>query len=201
MLKLRTPAEVIAEGLISSIESKEPKEVKGPLKVLRKKCIQINFPNLHEAIVIYFNESKDNEIEIKYEIYTTPIFRCQTCKWKGSISDLPTEEKLVIIKNMKEIVWEKNELMNPTIRKIRKICPNCGSENLIQREYRHRGRDLWIIGSHQDIAKLGTLVDPVIPHRVNGLINAFWSYFVTEKIKFRPLWQIRLAIQFGRLLL
>ncbi len=198
---MKTPAEVIAEGLISSIESKEPYEIRGPLSYLKKKCIQINFPNLHEVIVIYFDGNIENSAGIHYEIYSTPIIHCRKCGWNGTAADLPVHEKKVEIKAMSELVWEQNELMNPILREIIEICPKCGSNRLTKKEYRHRGRDLWIIGTHNDIAKLGTLIDPVIPHRVNGLINAFWSYFVSEKIKLRPLWRLDLAIQFGRLLL
>jgi hypothetical protein len=198
---MKTPAEVIAEGLISSIECKEPTQTRGPLRILHRKRIQINFPNLHEAIVIYFTDDADNDAGIQYEIHPTPVITCRHCGWKGDVADLPVEEKQVQIKEMSELVWEQSALMNPTVRKVTEKCPHCGSTSLSKREYRYRGRDLWIIGSHNDIAKLGMLVDPVIPHRVNGLFNAVWSYLITEKIKLRPLWQLGLAIQFGRLLL
>ncbi|MHA1130761.1 MAG: hypothetical protein ACTSQQ_08130, partial [Candidatus Helarchaeota archaeon] len=157
---------------------------------------------LHEAIVIYFGESAGNiEDTIRYEIYPTPIFRCRKCGWQGIYADLPVEEKKIKINTVSDVIWEQNTLLNPTLRKVSEICPNCGSVRLNRKKYYHRGRDLYIIGTHNDIAKLGTVVDPVIPHRVNGLINALWSYFISEKVKFRPLWRVDLAIQFGRLLL
>lgn len=198
---MKTPAEVIAEGLVSCIISKDPEETQRSLKFLHNKCIQINFPNLKEAIVIYFDKDPENEAGIRYEVYSSPIIRCRKCGWKGTAADLPVQEKEVKIREMSEIVWEQSELMNPILRRVVEICPECGSSRIVKREYRHKGRDLWIFGTHNDIAKLGTLIDPVIPHRVNGLIGAFWSYFVSEKIKFGPFWQFGLVIQFGRLLL
>ena len=198
---MKSPGEVIAEGLIASITSKEPHEIQRSLRYLKNKCIQINFPNLHEAIVIYFDKNPEKEFGIRYEIHPTPIFHCKRCGWQGTISDLPINEKKVKIKNLDEIVWEQNALMDPILRKIIEICPECGSKRLIRKEYRHKGRDLYIIGTHNDIAKLGAIIDPVIPHRIDGIINAFWSFFISEKIKFRPLWRVGLAIQFARLLL
>lgn len=198
---MKSPAEVIAEGLISSIECKGPEEVKEPLRALRQKCIQINFPNLHEAIILHFEDDSNNGVLVRYEVYSTPIIQCRNCGWRGTTADLPIEEKKVEIKQMAELMWEQNALMNPTIRQVNEVCPKCGSIKLTKKDYRHKGRDLLIIGDHNEIAKLGTLMDPVIPHQVNGLINAFWSYFITEKLKLRPLWQLGLAIRFGRLLL
>ncbi len=198
---MRTPGEVIAEGLLASITSKEPQEIQRAFNFLKRKCIQINFPNLHEAIVIYFEENSETEPHIRYEIHSTPIYRCKKCHWQGTAADLPVNEQKVNIKEMDELVWEQNALMKPILRTVHELCPKCGSNQLRKKEYRHKGRDLWIIGTHNDIAKLGTLTDPIIPHRIEGLINAFWGLFVSEKIKFHPLWQIGLAIQFGKLLL
>ncbi len=198
---MRSPGEVIAEGLIASITCKELEEIRGPLGYLKNKCIQINLPNLHEAIVIYFEEGSDIEEGIHYEIHPTPIFRCRKCGWRGIFADLPVIEKEIKIKEVEDVVWEQNALLNPTLRRVNEVCPKCGSRRLKRKQYNHRGRDLYIIGTHNDIAKLGTVVDPVIPHRVNGMIEAFWSFFVSEKVKFRPLWRLDLAIQFGRLLL
>jgi len=198
---LKTPAEVIAEGFVASITSKEQRETRRSLTYLRKKCIQINLPNLNEAIIIYFDNDSSNEAGIRYEIYSTPIFHCKKCRWQGSISDLPVNEKKVMIKEMSDIQWDQNDLMNPIIRTITERCPNCGSGRLIKKPYRHKGRDLCITGTHNDIAKLGSIIDPVIPHRVEGLFNAVWSFLVNEKIRLHPLWRIGLAIQFGKLLL
>jgi hypothetical protein len=107
----------------------------------------------------------------------------------------------VKINPLDEIQWEKNALMDPNIRRIIEKCPECGFNQLIKREYRHKGRDLWIIGTHNDIAQLGKIMDSVIPRRLDGLLNAAWSFFISEKIKLRPVWRIGLAIQFGKLLL
>ena len=198
---MKTPGEVIAEGLLASISCKEYSETRRPLLYLRRKCIQINFPNLNEAIIIYFDKNPSNEHGIRYEIYSTPLIRCKKCGWRGTESDLPVNEKSVQIKDMADIQWDQSELMNPKIRKKLQKCPNCGSKRLIKKPYRHRGRDLYIVGTHNDIAKLGTITDSVIPRRIDGVLDAIWSFFVNEKIKLEPLWRFGLAIQFGKLLL
>ena len=198
---MKTPGAVIVEGLIASIISKDPKETHNTLHYLRNKCIQINFPNLHEAVVVYFDKKIENEEGIRYEIYSTPIYHCRKCGWEGVTADLPISEKEVKINPLDEIQWEKNALMDPNIRRIIEKCPECGFNRLIKREYRHKGRDLWIIGTHNDIAQLGKIMDSVIPRRLDGLLNAAWSFFISEKIKLRPVWRIGLAIQFGKLLL
>ena len=198
---MKTPGAVIVEGLIASIISKDQREILNSLRYLRNKCIQINFPNLHEAVVIYFDKTIENEGGIRYEIHSTPLYHCKKCSWEGIVTDLPISEKKVKIKELDEIQWEESALMNPNIRRIVEKCPECGSSRLIKREYRHKGRDLWIIGTHNDIAQLGKIMDSVIPHQLDGLFNAAWSFFISEKIKLRPIWRLDLAIQFGRLLL
>ncbi len=198
---MKSPGEVIAEGLIASIECKEQEEIERALRFLNNKCIQLNFPNLNETIVIYFESNPENGAGIRYEVYPTPILRCKQCGWRGTVGDLPVREKKVVIKDIDEITWEHNTLMNPITRKVIEVCPECGSKRLKKIEYRHKGRDLYIIGTHNDIAKLGTLMDHVIPRQINGAINAFWGLFISEKIRFQPLWRLGLVIQFGRLLL
>jgi len=198
---LKSPGAVIVEGLIASIVSKDQEETRILLGHLRNKCIQINFPNLHEAVVIYFDKNIENEGGIRYEIHSTPIYHCKKCGWEGTVSELPLSERKVKIKDLDEIQWEESALMNPNIRRIIEKCPKCESKRLRRKEYRHKGRDLWIIGTHNDIAQLGKLMDSVLPRRLDGIIGAAWSFFISEKIKLSPVWRFELAIQFGRLLL
>jgi hypothetical protein len=197
---VKSPGAVIAEGLIACVKVKEPEEARNLLSHFRNKCIQINFPNLHEAVVIYFDKNIEDEGGIRYETYATPIYHCKKCGWTGAVSELPVLEKKVKIKDLDEIQWEENALMNPHTRRIIEKCPRCQSTRLRKNEYRHKGRDLWIIGAHDDIAQLGKIMDTVLPRRLDGLIGAAWSFFISEKIKLHPVWRFELAIQFGRLL-
>jgi len=198
---LKSPGAVIAEGLITCIRVKDQEETRTLLGPLHNKCIQLNFPNLHEAVVIYFDKNVEDVEGIRYEIHSTPIYHCKKCSWTGPVSELPILETKVKIKELDEIQWEDSPFMNPHTRRIIEKCPRCESKRLRKEEYRHKGRNLWIIGAHNDIAQLGKIMDTVLPRRLDGLIGAAWSFFISEKIKLHPVWRLDLAIQFGRLLL
>ncbi|MDD1777887.1 MAG: hypothetical protein LUQ65_06920, partial [Candidatus Helarchaeota archaeon] len=169
---MKSPGAVIAEGLITCIRVKDQEEIRALLGRLHNKCIQLNFPNLHEAVVIFFDKNVADVEGIHYETYSTPIYHCKKCGWTGPVSELPILETMVKINELADIQWEASALMNPHKRRRIEKCPRCESTRLRKEEYHHKGRDLCIIGAHNDIAQLGTIMDTVLPRRLDGLIGA-----------------------------
>lgn len=193
---MKTGGEVIGEMILAGLRSKPKEDREKLMKELYGIKAQITIPNLNEAIILHFEEVNGKKW-LRYESLPTPVIKCKKCTWEGTWADLPTYMKeielperpdgeLLIFKPQKTIIEER--------------CPNCGSEKLKKKNFKHGDIKILIYGSHWDIGSLGDAMIGAFGHRFKGIIKAIWK-LITRKVRMSPFYRIRLALKIGGLMM
>jgi hypothetical protein len=191
---MKSSAEVVGEMVIAGLRSKMKEEREKIMDDLYGKIAQLTFPNLHEALVLYF-EDVDGEKWVRYESHPTPIYTCKDCEWEGGYDELPSEEVPIELPE-----GEDHPIENPTKTVVYEKCPKCESENLKKKHWKHPDTKIVMWGSHFDIGALGDAVLGPFGHRVKGLFRALW-FVMSRRIKLSPITKLGLGLKVGKLLM
>lgn len=193
---MKTGGEVIGEMILAGLRSKPKEEREELMEELFGIKAQLTLPNLHEALMLHFEEV-DGKKWIRYESLPTPVVRCKECNWEGTWADLPTREEEIILPERPE---GEELILKPTKTIVIEECPKCKSTKLKMKNFKHEDAKIIIYGSHWDIGVLGDAIIGPFGHRVKGLFKALWK-LMTRKVRMSPFYRIRLALKVGGLLM
>ncbi len=192
---MKSGAEVVGELIIAGLRSKIKEEREQILNDLYGKIAQITFPNLHEALILYFEDVEGLGRWIRYEKHTTPIFTCKECNWEGGYNELPSEEIPIELSKS-----EEHPIQNPTKLVVYEKCPKCGNEKLKKKSWKHPDAKIVVWGSHFDIGALGDAAIGPIGHRIKGLFRALW-FVLTRRVRLSPITKLTLGLKIGKLMM
>jgi len=192
---MRSGAEVVGEMICAGLRSKTKEEREKLLNELYGKVAQITFPNLHEALVLFFEDVEGEGKWIRYEKHPTPIYICKKCEWSGSYDDLPSEEVPIELPE-----GEDHPIENPTKLIVYEKCPKCGNEKMKKKHWKHNKAEIVMWGDHFDIGALGDAVIGPIGHRIKGLFKAVW-YVLTRRVRISPVTKVSLGLKIGKLMI
>ncbi|NVM31193.1 MAG: hypothetical protein HWN65_20310 [Candidatus Helarchaeota archaeon] len=193
---MKTGAEVIGEMILAGLRSKPKEEREELMEDLYGIKAQITLPNLHEALMLHFEEV-DGKKWVRYESLPTPVVKCKACGWEGTWADLPTREEDIILPKRPE---GEELILKPTKTIVIEECAKCKSKKLKMKNFKHEEAKIVIYGSHWDIGVLGDAIIGPIGHRIKGIFKALWK-LITRKVRMSPFYRIRLALKVGGLLM
>ena len=127
----------------------------------------------------------------------TPVVKCKKCDWEGTWADLPTHEEEIILPDRPE---GEELILKPTKTIVEEKCPECGSEKLKKKNFKHEDAKIIIYGSHWDIGALGDVMIGPFWHRFKGFWKAMWK-LITRKVRMSPFYRLRLALKVGGLMM